>query len=426
MSPHLPTVIGTPVAIAKADSNYVAPKPIPTKEEQSNEWINWGDDNNLPTKLRNYVEKNVVLSRGIITRAQVMVAGQLVYGQFDEAIGDYKRTVNDDVDDFLESWNSRQFLNDLGYEFSLWNQAFIRILLTKDGKKIARLFVEQTMFVRYAKPSNFAKGEQPKEVFLHASWANGPQVSELLRIPLLDPYRPLADQFAERPTNIEFIFPIRGQNSGRELYLVPDWYAAVEAKWLTISGLIANYKEAFLKNATSVKTLIEIHREYWKTVIPNWHDLEPAKQEEEVKKLLDEIEDYLSGTENAGKTLVTTSGILDGEEVGVKIKQLEHKLLDGQFIEDSAETNAHILFSLGVDGTLIGSTPGKNMGAGSGSDKREAYNILVTNLQGDQDNLVKIIQKAARFNGFNFKFWVVNSYIQTMNQVTPSKRSANV
>ena len=48
--------------------------------------------------------------------------------------------------------------------------------------------------------------------------------------------------------------------------------------------------------------------------------------------------------------------------------------LDDAYLPDSQAANSEILFAIGVDPCLVGSgLPGGNLGAGSGSDKREAF-----------------------------------------------------
>ncbi|MOA12613.1 hypothetical protein D3C78_1326240 [compost metagenome] len=56
--------------------------------------------------------------------------------------------------------------------------------------------------------------------------------------------------------------------------------------------------------------------------------------------------------------------------------------------------------ALGIDGTLVGDGPGKKMGAGSGSDKRIAYNIYCSLLQTHRDKLLKPLDFIADFNGW--------------------------
>jgi hypothetical protein len=70
------------------------------------------------------------------------------------------------------------------------------------------------------------------------------------------------------------------------------------------------------------------------------------------------------------------------------------------YIEDSQEASSHILYALNVDGTLIGNSPGKQMGAGSGSDKRSAYNIFILANRIYQKKVVTPLNAISTYNGW--------------------------
>lgn len=396
---------------------------VPTKEEEAESWFKWGTDNLLGIKYRDLIESNPVLSRGILTLSQVLASGGLVYGKFDAEKQTEVRTLNPELEEWLDSFDANNLVNEVAYELASYNMAFVRVILTKDRKKIARLFVDETLNVRYLKPKDYQKGLDATHVAIYGSWDKKPSETGYLKLPLLDPYNPLAEQFAAHATETNFIYPIKGQNSGRKYYAVPHWYSASQAEWLSISSSIANFKKALMKNMAVIKQQIEIDIDYWKMAVPDWDNLSAEKKKEHTDKRLKEISDFLSGEENAGKAFVSyVKSNQNGDKVGINFKELSHKLLDGTFIEDSAEANTHILFALGVDATVIGTIPGKGQGAGSGSDKREAFNIMVSTNAGMQRSITKMISKCAKFNGYEERFWIANQYLQTLDKVTPSKR----
>ena len=70
---------------------------------------------------------------------------------------------------------------------------------------------------------------------------------------------------------------------------------------------------------------------------------------------------------------------------GWKINVIENKLENSAYLPDSQAANSEILFAIGVDPCLIGAgLPGGKMGAGSGSDKREAYWMLNADMGTDR------------------------------------------
>lgn len=405
-------------------SESVEVKNAVNKESQPQKWLLWGDDNQLGVKYRDLVEGNPVLNRAIVTLGQVLASGGLQYGSWNAEKESNVRSFNEQIEDWLDSFDSDNFLNEVSYELAHFNMAYVRVILTKDRKKVARIFVDETLNIRYKKPANYEQGAQPTHVYLYGSWDKTPSDSDLAEIALLDPYRPLAEQFANS-TDTNYIYPIRGQNSGRTFYAVPHWFSAEKAEWISISSSIAKFKKALMKNMAVIKQHIEIDIDYWQHAVPNWDSLSDVEKKQKIDAKVTSIGDFLAGDENAGKAFVSyVKSLGNGEKIGINFKEVAHKLLDGTFIEDSAEANTHILFAAGVDATVIGTIPGKGQGAGSGSDKREAFNIMVTTNGGMQRAIAKLITKCAKFNGYKEQFWIANSYLQTLDKVTPSKRNA--
>ena len=81
------------------------------------------------------------------------------------------------------------------------------------------------------------------------------------------------------------------------------------------------------------------------------------------------------------------------------------------------------------DGTLIGSTPAKTLGAGSGSDKNAAWNIAITVSKPQQDKILEPIDFVCQYNnwlddqGNPYSFWFKNYYTQMKNELTPKMRN---
>jgi hypothetical protein len=119
----------------------------------------------------------------------------------------------------------------------------------------------------------------------------------------------------------------------------------------------------------------------------------------------------MAGAENTGNSLMVTFSSnpqLQKEYPGWKITAIDNKIRDGIYIEDSQEASSHLLFALAVDPTLIGSAPGKGMGAGSGSDKQAAFNQYISLCQAHADIILEPLHFIRDYNGWDprltFKF----------------------
>ena len=117
-----------------------------------------------------------------------------------------------------------------------------------------------------------------------------------------------------------------------------------------------------------------------------------------------EIKTALSGSENAGKSVISINQYLPGtnkEVEGVRIEPLGFEFKDGQYIQDSNEASTHILTALMEDPTLSGNGPGKNFGAGSGSDKKVAWDIAYSLERPIQDFALEWLNVVRDFNGWD-------------------------
>jgi hypothetical protein len=97
---------------------------------------------------------------------------------------------------------------------------------------------------------------------------------------------------------------------------------------------------------------------------------------------------FLTDVENSGKSFISYafySKVKQDYLTGWKIEVIQNKLDNSAYLPDSQAANSEILFAIGVDPCLIGAgNPGGKLGAGSGSDKREAYWMLNADMGTDR------------------------------------------
>ncbi len=112
----------------------------------------------------------------------------------------------------------------------------------------------------------------------------------------------------------------------------------------------------------------------------------------------------MAGTDGAGKSIMTIT-MPDPQNPGNTIKvftvtAVDDKIKSGLYIEDSQEASSHIYTALQVDPTLSGISPGKQMGAGSGSDKRVAFNVFSALHKFHRDLLLEVLNLVRDYNGW--------------------------
>ena len=95
--------------------------------------------------------------------------------------------------------------------------------------------------------------------------------------------------------------------------------------------------------------------------------------------------------------------IEEGKEYSaVTITAIDDKLKDGSYLPEAEAANSEVLFALGVDPSLIGAgIPGGKLGAGSGSDKREAFTILSALFKTNRETTLEVYDFIAQYNGWD-------------------------
>ena len=86
--------------------------------------------------------------------------------------------------------------------------------------------------------------------------------------------------------------------------------------------------------------------------------------------------------------------------------------------EDSQESASHVFTAGGVAPTLMGIQPGKNMGAGSGSDARVAFNNFISTSTFEQHLVLEVLHFIRDYNGWpeNLEFRFKQPLIMTLDK----------
>ena len=157
-----------------------------------------------------------------------------------------------------------------------------------------------------------------------------------------------------------------------------------------------------MKNQIGIRYIIHVPDYWWKWKYKEWDSFSPDEQREKIQTEYKNAEKFLTGEANAGKILFTSykfSEDLQKEYPGWRVEEVGNKWKDGMYIEDSHEASAHLLYAMGFDPTLVGFSPGKNhTSAGSGSDKRVAYNIYMAGIHPARDLILEPLNLLTRYN----------------------------
>lgn len=389
---------------------------LPEKEEKnsSRKIAYWGDDNLYPNDFMTTLKKNG--AAGVSYR--LMKATH--YGQgfrlmkidsTDDGKED-KRMVplasQPEVKEFFNRVKMQRVWTDLITDLETWSLAFPEFILTNDFTKIYSVRRLQTSKMRY-ELINPKTGMIENAYYCH-DWSSKPSLdsSYVQKIPVVDMYQTIdhIKEHCKKKKIHKFTMPIFYPLIDETYYPDPDHHSVYRNGWMDVVNAIPEYKKAYSKNQLNIKYMVYISEEYFmRTYGDDWRTFDTDKKNIIRKELADAIDEHLSGNDNAGKSLqVTTFKDREGKWIkGIEVVPLEVKNNgDGLGLLDAGTGNAEIMSAIGVDANLLGvGIPGGKMNTGSGSDKREAFQIMNALFKTKRETTLEVWRMIRDYNGFD-------------------------
>ena len=379
------------------------------------EYVPWGGDNMLPYHVQVLIGKNMVTS-------QCQQFNSLTcYGQglqfFERGDGEKPRRASDPE---IRSFCLRNALH-----LQFWEQAtdmkyyffsVLSITLSRDGKKVVQLRHQDACHCRFS-PRN-KKGLS--EYVIVANWRKGTPTRARV-FPLLDEVDPLGDlmvRLGREPdpetgkctagtSDRSFAIVCKVPTVGHQIYPMPYYFSIFLDAWYDIYRLIGVGKRYMIKNTAAPRWQVEIHRNYWNNVCNEEGITDPEKRKERIKKERQNITEFCTKPENAGKAWITSyDTVLEGKETRmVRIYALgADKKEGGDWSEDMGEAANSLCFAMGVHPNMVGATPGKSQMNNSGSDKRELFNLKQAIEKPWHDVMEVPYHVTMHFNGWDEKY----------------------
>ena len=231
----------------------------------------------------------------------------------------------------------------------------------------------------------------------------------------------------------KFIYPVSYPSLGKTYYQKPTWNAARISGWTGIAQLIPKAILKTLENSSRLQWHVKIPYSYWEKEFPKSnYTKNPEQREIDMNLVITQLDEFLAGAENAGKTFRSHYGVdtLTGKTYGEWIiEPLDNNPKFDKDILTTSTANAEILFAWGVDPAIIGqqsAAGGQSNGAGSGSDKREADLILKGN-KSKSDMIAEPIELAIEFNGWgdNIKMGFKKVVLTTLDKNPTGETNQN-
>lgn len=388
----------------------------------------WGDDNLFPQNSIALIYSNPDLWAALDWQVRALVAGGLIYGietVDDEGNEKFKVIKDKTVEDFFRKVDINAYTFGAAQDFYYLRNMFPQLILNRSRRKIVDLVRIRASYCRYHK-QDLETGEI-SQVFINANWPLGGFEYNSFVLPVVNPFYDPAEMIRNDDQYI-YVYPVSYPSPDSPYYTTPNWDSVRQSGWLDVANSIPAFKKALFVNQITLKYHIEVPSYHWKIKYKDWDSLKQEAQVALMQKDLEQFSNMMSGTGNAGKTIMTHAMWDEDTRTmlpGWKITAIDDKLKDGVYIEDSQEATTKIYTAAGINPTLLGLTPGQGMGAGSGSDERVAFNNYISLCTMDVNLILKPLELIRDYNGWNpeLKFRFRSPMIQTLDQVTPAARN---
>lgn len=429
-------------AVVVADSKNIFDDPdaapvditIGTKQYQV---VPWGENNDLPMQIIQAVDKSPDLSTGLFFNVKAGFGDGITACTY-ELDKDGKKVIkpvydNVEINRFFEDNDINGYfleqLTDLDYFFNV----FPEVILNREkpeSRKVVSLSHKEAAFSRWGVMDK--KSGQITQHFYSAQWDDAStEAPSYVVTPVLNAKRPIKDLLirigrepdARNRTKDEkkfrYIVPVSFPSPGRTYYQKPYWYSIIESGWYDFAVAIPEFKKYLIQNGMTIKYIIYLADDYFTTLFAKEGITDVAKQKARVQKEYDDLNKYLTGLKNTGKSMITYFKTFpDGKEQRrIDIQVIDNKFKGGEYLEDSSEVSNMIAYTLGVHPSIIGASPGKNSN-NSGSDKRELFIMKQALLKSIRDRLLRPLYLVKAINKWpdNIHFTIPNIELTTLDK----------
>jgi len=371
----------------------------------------WGDDNDFPGMIKKLLDKDAEMKELINTCVLYSMGKGLVPFQ-ETGVDDDGNPVLIAIKDpgirgYFKSRMVRKYLLEGFIDLFTFFNVFPELITTKDRSRIHGIYINEASHCRWEQMDDSGL---LKKIIHNKNWPS-PKLedpTETTEIPAIDVYdTDIVKAVRENKALKKFIFPASYPTIGQTYYQLSHWDGLRVSGWLDIAAKIPEFKAALLKNQMTIKYLIRIPNNYWPSAFPNWHELDEPAQNEKKKQKLEEINKSLTDVENTGKSILNEVGydpITKEKLPGWEIIVIDDKTKAGAFLEDSQEASAHKMRALGLDNAIVGNLMTGGMGAGSGSDKRIAWNLYMAKIGPYRDIMTDPLMFIAEYNGWTEQY----------------------
>lgn len=395
--------------------------PVPTWTDNGVSWAFWGDNDLLPTTMRQKMEAVPIAGATLEKKTSMMIGEDLIWVKTE----DYRRfglaaeqVYVPEVEDFMEAnrieteWWPAQCA-----DYSLHYNSFSEFALSRDRSKITGLYHIAAEHGRLSKAN--ARNQVDWLLYsMHFPFGTAQNDASRVPIPLYKWYD--RESFLAGLRNWRFAWHTRFPTPGMIYYARPWWIGLFKDNgWMDVSAAVPRIVSAMQRNQMTLKYVIAIPESYFIIMHPEWMGYTNEKRQEIIDTKVKELNTYLSGVENVYKSIsfVFRQHEVTGVAMGkIEITPIDDKAKQGVWVPDSYAADAQIVQGFGIHPTNMGLTSNSgSMGAGSGSDKMQTYNQGILLNTKDQRLALEPLNYASVYNNWGLTCVVKHTTLTTQD-----------
>lgn len=422
--------------IEDKEEDNVDIKPVNVGKDIS--FVRRGTSNDMIQQVLNKIAGNVTVGANIEFKNKVIIGdGIIVYRKYRDNSGKIVKeevlpSEQPEIFDFLENNDYEDIRHAIAADLCIGYDAYVEYIFSRDKEK-PKLVKINALELSCSRISVIDEKSKKSEWHGYsANWDEG-SPDNVVATPLLNRrgammdlkqrmgMAPGKDGVARLGKQKVFVHNLSIHTPGRFYYNRPYWWSVFASGWYDFSSAIPVYKKALIKNQMTLKYMIYIRDGFWKKLYGAKGATSDAKQKEVKTEFLKDMNDFLSGEENAGKGFVADFSYdkLKGfEEKDIIIEPLKNDNIGGEYIEDSEEVSNVMSYAHGVHPSIIGASPkSKSI---NGTEARELFIIEQALMKAFQDATLKPLYMAKAMNGWDKDtyFGVINCQLTTLDQGT--------
>ena len=413
------------------------------------EFIRRGRDNDMPYIVMRNALKNVTVSANLEFKCAV------TYGEGIQVLRRYRDDADKiqvqevlpseepEVFEWLEHNNYNNTLLETINDIRLFGEAYVQYVFSRDEEnpKLVQMKALETTCSRLSRIN--PKTGRIEWHGYSADWnQKEAEGNEVIVTPFLDRQYPLydikqrmgklpnADGKTEVVDDRVFVQRLAVPTPGRFYYACPYWWSVLLSGWLDFSNSIIEFKKNIIKNEMALKYIVYIREDFYDKLYKGKHATTDEQKLEVRKEFLTNLEEFLTGAENAGNSFVThfqydrVKGITEKDII---IEPVDKDKKGGDYIEDSEESSNVLCYAMGVHSSILGSSPGKSKSI-NGTEARELFTIQQALSKFVQQLVCQPLYVAKAMNGWpkDLEFAIANLQLTTLDKGTGAVKQTGI